>query len=137
MNNSRKRSLTLFLLWLIILSNVIVCKSGQQNEEKPSTLQFVSSTLSLLKKSHKNSWEKIKAIIHDFQLQFTPPNLDFRSTDTANSVGGKMKEAVEKSVGTGEVIVEETAKSAAEAFRKTADKVKESASDNRESHDEL
>ncbi|XP_022752264.1 uncharacterized protein LOC111300994 [Durio zibethinus] len=145
MNKSRRRSSTLFLVRLIILSHQIlsvVCETGQHNEEKPSFFQVVSSTISLLKKSHKNSWEKIKTIIHDFQLQFTPPNLDFSGTSTAkargsDSVGEEMKEAVKKSIGTSEATVEETAKSAAEAVHKTAEKVKGSVSDNEESHDEL
>ncbi|XWS44837.1 hypothetical protein CRYUN_Cryun15aG0083400 [Craigia yunnanensis] len=145
MNKSRRRSFTLFLLQLIILSHQIVsvvCESGQQNEEKPSIFQLVSSTISLLEKSHKNSWEKIKTIIHEFQLQFTPPNIDFRGTDTAkargsDSVGETMKEAVKKSIGTSKVTVEETAKSAAEAVHKIAEKVKGSDSDKEESHDEL
>ncbi|XWS33242.1 hypothetical protein CRYUN_Cryun22dG0064600 [Craigia yunnanensis] len=145
MNKSRRRSLTLFLLRLIILSHQIlsvVCEGGQHNEEKPSFFQVASSTISLLKKSHKSSWEKIKTIIHDFQLQFTPPNLDFRGTGTAkargsDSAGEKMKEAVKKSIGTSKLTVEKTAKSAAEAVHKTAEKVKGSVSDKEESHDEL
>ncbi|XWS41459.1 hypothetical protein CRYUN_Cryun17cG0083800 [Craigia yunnanensis] len=144
MNKSR-RSLTLFFLCFVILSHqilLVVCERVQYNEEKPSFFQVVSSTISLLKKSHKSSWEKIKTIIYEFQLQFTPPNLDFRGTGTAkasdsDSVGENMKEAVKKSVGASKVTVEETAKSAAEAVHKTAEKVKESVSDNEESHDEL
>ncbi|XP_022740731.1 uncharacterized protein LOC111292556 [Durio zibethinus] len=149
MNKSRRRSLTLFLLWLITLSHQIqsvVCEIGQYNEEKPSFYQVVSSTMSLLKKSHKNSWEKIKTIIHDFHLQFIPPNLDFRGTGTAKarvseSVGEDMKGAVKKNIGTSKLSVEETAKSAAEfageAAHRTAEKVKEIVSNKEESHDEL
>ncbi|KAK6258978.1 hypothetical protein QQP08_002312 [Theobroma cacao] len=149
MNKSRIRSFTLFLLWFIVLSHQIlsvVCQRAQYNEEKPSLFQVVSSTISMLKKSHKSSWEKIKTIIHDFQLQFTPPNLDFRGTGTAtasgsDSVGENMKEAVKKSIGTSKVTVEETAKSAAEiaegAVHKTKEKVKEIVSDKEESQDEL
>ena len=48
-----------------------------------------------------------------------------------------MKEAVKKSIGTSKATVEETAKSAAEAVHKTAEKVKGSVSDKEESHDEL
>lgn len=48
-----------------------------------------------------------------------------------------MKDAVEKSIDTGKVTVEETAKSAAQAVHKTAEKVKESTVDNQEPHDEL
>ncbi|XVE83247.1 hypothetical protein DITRI_Ditri16bG0072300 [Diplodiscus trichospermus] len=132
---------------MIIISHQIesvVCESRQQiDEEKPSFFQVVSSTITLLKKSHKSSWEKMKTIIHEFQLQFTPPNLDFRGTGgtpkagESDGVGEKMKEAVKKSIGTSKGTVEETAKSAAEAVHKTAEKVKESVSDNEQSHDEL
>ncbi|XVF15054.1 hypothetical protein REPUB_Repub09cG0116400 [Reevesia pubescens] len=142
MKNSRRRSLTLFLPWFVILSHQfvsVVCETGQYNEEKPSFFQVVSSTISVLKKSHKSSWEKIKTIIHDFQLQFTPPNLDFRGTGTAKARGSDG--VLKKSIGTSKVIVEETAKSAAgiagEAVHKTAEKVKGGGSDKEESHDEL
>ncbi|XVF17127.1 hypothetical protein REPUB_Repub10bG0092600 [Reevesia pubescens] len=145
MNKSKRRNLTLFLLCFIILSHqilCIVCETEQYNEEKPSFFHTISSTLSLLKKSHKSYWEKIRTIIHDFQLQFTPPNLDFRSTGTAKaSLEEKMKEAVKKSFGTSKLTVEETAKSAAEAageaIHKTSKKIKGSVSDKEESHDEL
>ncbi|XVE86657.1 hypothetical protein DITRI_Ditri18aG0052100 [Diplodiscus trichospermus] len=146
MNKSR-RSRILFLLRFIILSHQIlsvVSERGQYNEEKPSFFQVASSTISLLKKSHKTGWEKIKTVIHEFQLQFTPPTLDFRGTGTAkargsdrNGVGENVKEAAEKSIGTSKVTVEEAAKSAAEAVHEAADKVKRSVSDNEESHDEL
>ncbi|XVF61775.1 hypothetical protein PTKIN_Ptkin08bG0157600 [Pterospermum kingtungense] len=141
MNKSR-RSSTLFLLSFIILSHQISPVFSENNEGRPPLLQVVSNTISLLKKSHKSSWEKIKTIVHEFQLQFTPPNLDFRGTATAkdgvsDNVGENMKEAAKKSIGTSKVTVEETAKSAAEAVHKTAEKVKESVSDNEQSHDEL
>ncbi|OMP02562.1 hypothetical protein COLO4_11001 [Corchorus olitorius] len=142
----RRRSFVLCLVWFIILSQQIqsvVCDIGQQNNEdqkaQPSVYQVVSNTLSLLKKSHKSSWEKIKTIMHNFQLQFTPPNLDFRG---AGNEEGNMKEAVKKSVGTSKATVEETAKSAADmagdAVHKTKEKVKGYVSDEKQSnHDEL
>ncbi|TYG75715.1 hypothetical protein ES288_D03G054600v1 [Gossypium darwinii] len=147
MNKSRTRRYTLFLLWLIILSHQIrpvVCEGNQYNEEKPSLFQLVSNTFSLLKKSHQSSWEKVKTIIHEFQLQFTPPSLDFRGTGgkdpgkASDGTGEKVKEAVKDSIETSEAIAEETAKTAAEAVHKTDEKVKESASSKPDdSHEEL
>ena len=68
--------------------------------------------------------------------------VSFRGTGTAKArgsdgAGEKMKEAVKKSIGTSKVTVEETAKSAAEAVHKTAEKEKGSDYDKEESHDEL
>ncbi|KAG4211980.1 hypothetical protein ERO13_A02G135700v2 [Gossypium hirsutum] len=147
MNKSRTRRYTLFLLWLIILSHQIrpvVCEGNQYNEEKPSLFQLVSNTFSLLKKSHQSSWEKVKTIIHEFQLQFTPPSLDFRGTGgndpgkASDGTGEKVKEAVKDSIETSEAIAEETARTAAEAVHKTDEKVKESApSKPDDSHEEL
>ena len=66
----------------------------------------------------------------------------FRGTDTAkargsDSIGETIKAAVKKSIGTSKVTIEETAKSAAEAVHKTAEKEKGSDYDKEESHDEL
>ncbi|TYI40469.1 hypothetical protein ES332_A02G164800v1 [Gossypium tomentosum] len=147
MNKSRTRRYTLFLLWLIILSHQIrpvVCEGNQYNEEKPSLFQLVSNTFSLLKKSHQSSWEKVKTIIHEFQLQFTPPSLDFRGTGgndpgkASDGTGEKVKEAVKDSIETSEAIAKETARTAAEVVHKTDEKVKESASSKPDdSHEEL
>ncbi|XP_010027342.2 uncharacterized protein LOC104417831 [Eucalyptus grandis] len=96
------------------------------------------SHLSRLRESHKISWIKIKTIMNSVQLQFFPPDLDFRSrndaiVDNQNNAGSKVEHAVMKSFGTSKVTVEETAKPTAEVVgkvvRKTAEKVKESMSD--------
>ncbi|KAL4375789.1 hypothetical protein GQ457_02G017190 [Hibiscus cannabinus] len=138
MNKSIER---VFLVWLIILflSNEIVCQPSpkQSNEEKPSMLQLLSNTLWSL----KSYWEKTKAIVHHFQLHFTPPTLDFRGTGTGTGpaeaavAGEKVKAAVKDIIGTSEAVAKETAKSAAEAVHKTAEKIKGSAQ--QESRDEL
>lgn len=45
--------------------------------EKPLLSRILMDTISLLRKSHKSSWEKIKTVIHDMQMQFSPPNLEY------------------------------------------------------------
>ncbi|KAE8663661.1 Detected protein of unknown function [Hibiscus syriacus] len=148
MNKSRATTLLLFLLWLIILSHQIrpvVCVEKQNNEDKPSMFQLLSNTLPLLKKSHKSYWEKIIVIFHELQLRFTPPSLEGTGTGTgkgpseAVGAGEKVKEAVMDSIRTSEAIAKETAKSAAEAIHRTAEKLKGSGPDSgtQESRDEL
>ncbi|GAU19709.1 hypothetical protein TSUD_78340 [Trifolium subterraneum] len=96
-------------------------------------------TVSLLRKSHESSWEKIKTVIHDLQMQFSPPSLDFRGMGNVDQDG--MKEAVGKSFDKSKVSVEGTAKSAAElvgdAIHKTTEKVKDSTETDKESEAEL
>ncbi|RZB96879.1 hypothetical protein D0Y65_020535, partial [Glycine soja] len=86
-------------------------------------------------KSHQSSWEKIKIVIHDLQMQFSPPNLDFRGTGWVgdreyDGVKRTFREAVEKNFGKSKETVEESAETAAkvveEAIHKTTEKVKES-----------
>ncbi|KAE8731908.1 Detected protein of unknown function [Hibiscus syriacus] len=103
--------------------------------------QLLSNTLPLLKKSHKSYWEKMKAIVHELQLHFTPPSLEGTGKGPAAAVGAgeKVKEAVKDSIGTSEAIAKETAKSAAEAIHRTTEKLKGTAPDSgqQESRDEL
>ncbi|KAK7247496.1 hypothetical protein RIF29_42379 [Crotalaria pallida] len=111
--------------------------------EKPLLSKILIDTISLLKKSHQSSWEKVKTVIHDLQMQFSPPNLDFRGGGEGgyDDVKGKMKMAAEKSFDRSKETVEESAKSAAKvigkAIHKTTDKVKESTNSNKESKAEL
>ncbi|KAF5751834.1 hypothetical protein HS088_TW02G00853 [Tripterygium wilfordii] len=61
----------------------------------------------------------MKTIVHEKQLQFSPPTLDFRGSEEAkpdieNGAGGRMKEAAEKSFESCKETVEESAKSAVE-----------------------
>ncbi|XP_030527653.1 uncharacterized protein LOC115738969 [Rhodamnia argentea] len=141
----------LFVFWVLVSLHAQALSTeigdgGQKHaeaeeEKKPSIAKVVTGAVSLLRKSQKISWIKIKTIMNSMQLQFFPPDLDFRSRDGAavddqNNAGSKVKQVVEKSFGTSKVAVEETAKSAAEvvgkAVRKTAEKVKESMSDDDE-----
>ncbi|PON85670.1 hypothetical protein TorRG33x02_185260 [Trema orientale] len=101
--------------------------TGQRLEidNKQSFTKILQNTISLLKSSQKRSWEKIKAVMQEFQFQYFPPNLDFRGSDEANlggGTGGKMKQAVGKSFDKSKETVEGTAKSAAEVVGKTMDK---------------
>ncbi|XP_050129464.1 uncharacterized protein LOC126606040 [Malus sylvestris] len=148
------RRTALFLFWFIIVSLQIPKTIGEaqpeveKNEEADQqtafgrtmqdTMSMLYDTISVLQKSHQNAWDKVKTIINDMQLQFSPPNLDFRGGDEANArgsegddqgMGGKVKEAAQKSFETSKHTVEESAKSAGEAVggtvHKTAEKVKE------------
>ncbi|KAE9610263.1 hypothetical protein Lal_00006650 [Lupinus albus] len=116
---------------------------AQNNPEKPRLSKILMDTISLFKKSHQSSWEKLKTVIHDLQMQFSPPNLDFRGARDGGSDGtkGKMKEAVEKSFERSKETVEGSAKLAAkvvgEAIHKTTETRKESADSDRESKEEL
>ncbi|KAM5577514.1 hypothetical protein ABKV19_008048 [Rosa sericea] len=132
---SRRTALLLF--WFIIVSLQIpktIGEEGQQNEEQQTyytkTLSVLQDTVSMLQKSHQSAWDKMKTVISDMQMQFMPPSLDFRGQDKKDEtegegVGDKMKDAAQKSFETSKHTVEESAKSAADAVHKTAEKVKE------------
>eukprot|EP00261_Vitis_vinifera_P007488 XP_002275864.2 PREDICTED: uncharacterized protein LOC100261058 isoform X2 [Vitis vinifera] len=142
-------------VWVLVKSsdNVADGQGGQNNvetnkDEKPSTLVMLTDTLALLSRSQISTWNKAKSFLNQLQLHFSPPNLDFRSRDIAQSrmgegdgPGGRMKEAAEESTKSAVAAVEESAKSAAkvveEAVQMTAEKVKETLSSNQESEAEL
>lgn len=110
---------------------------AKDSPEKPRLSKLLTDTVSLLKKSHESSWEKIKTVIHDLQMQFSPPNLDFRGKGEHEGV----KEAVEKSFDKSKESVEGTAKSAAEfvgeTIHKTKEKVKDTTDSDKDSKAEL
>ncbi|MED6148729.1 hypothetical protein PIB30_055590 [Stylosanthes scabra] len=133
---------TTFLLFFLLFSVSLLLQfhptapdeGGQhvnQNNypEKPLLSRILMDTISVLRKSQESSWEKFKTVIHDLQMQFSPPNLDFRGGDDGGprNVKGKMIDAAEKSFGTSKETVEETARSAGkavgEAIHKTTEKV--------------
>ncbi|KAK9949808.1 hypothetical protein M0R45_005319 [Rubus argutus] len=144
------RRTALFLFWFIIVSLQIpktIGEEGQQNEEQQQpyftktlqdTFSVLQDTVSMLQKSHQTAWDKVKTIISDMQMQFSPPSLDFRADagikgeTEGDSMGEKVKEAAQKSFETSKHTVEETAKSAADAVggtaHKTAEKIKETVS---------
>ncbi|KAH8507891.1 hypothetical protein Peur_049875 [Populus x canadensis] len=146
-----------FVLLFIILSSQIPSVAGdgdhvsrEMQEEPPYLTRIVTDQISLLKRSCGNSWDKVKIIIRYLQIQFYPPNLDFRSADqeestrSENGGGEKMMKVVEKCIRTSKRTAEISAESAAEvmleAMHKAAEKVKNglSNSDEQESrHDEL
>uniref|UniRef100_A0A6M2EZS8 Pectinesterase inhibitor domain-containing protein n=1 Tax=Populus davidiana TaxID=266767 RepID=A0A6M2EZS8_9ROSI len=146
-----------FVLLFVVLSSQIPSVAGdgdhvsrEMQEEPPYLTRIVTDQISLFKRSCGNSWDKVKIIIHDLQIQFFPPNLDFRSADqeestwSENGGGEKMKKVVEKCIRTSKQTAEMSAESAAEvmveAMHKAAEKVKNSLSnsDDQESrHDEL
>ncbi|CAI8619036.1 unnamed protein product [Vicia faba] len=145
-NKLISRTILFFLLFsiLIILQfQQVTPNEGGQNvaqddyPEKPFLFKLLVDTVSLLRKSQESSWEKIKTVIHDLQMQFSPPNLDFRGVGN-----GGVKEAVGKSFDISKESVEETAKSAAEFFgeaihHRRAEKVKENADSDKDTKDEL
>ncbi|KAF9681967.1 hypothetical protein SADUNF_Sadunf05G0058400 [Salix dunnii] len=146
-----------FVLLLIILPSQIPSVAGdgehvsrEMQEEPPYLARIMTDPIYSLKRSCSNSWDKAKTIIHDLQMQFFPPNLDFRSTDqeesarSENGGGEKMKKVVEKCIGTSKRTAEISAETAADvmgaAVRKAAEKVKSSLSnsdDQKSIHDEL
>ncbi|KAB5556575.1 hypothetical protein DKX38_007484 [Salix brachista] len=145
-----------FVLLFIILSSQIPSVAGdgehvsrEMQEQPPYLARIMTDQIYSLKRSCSNSWDKAKTIIHDLQLQFFPPNLDFRSADQEsarieNGGGEKMKKVVEKCIGTSERTAEISAETAADvmgvAVRRAAEKVKTSLSssdDQKSIHDEL
>ncbi|KAJ6682515.1 TRANSMEMBRANE PROTEIN [Salix koriyanagi] len=130
-----------FVLLFIILSFQIPSVAGdgehvsrEMKEEPPYLARIMTDQIYALKRSCSNSWDKAKTIIHDLQLQFFPPNLDFRSADqeiarSENGGGEKMKKVVEKCIGTSKRTAEITAESAADvmgvAVRRAAEKGEE------------
>ncbi|KAL4361108.1 hypothetical protein GQ457_04G034560 [Hibiscus cannabinus] len=149
MNESRIRR-SLLLVWIIVVWHqtvAVVCETDECH--KPFFSRLLSTSADLLKRSHQTFSHNFKSLIHQFQLRFTPPNLDFRSSgrqkgEESESVGESVKEAMKKSIRTSEATLQETARTAAKAVHKTADKVKkkkiavDSQSNNQqESRDEL
>ncbi|KAK7358910.1 hypothetical protein VNO77_00851 [Canavalia gladiata] len=116
---------------------------AQNHPEKPLLSKILMDTLSLLRKSQESSWEKIKTVIHDLQMQFSPPNLEGAGEggEGSHGVKGTLKDAVGNSFDKGKETVEESAKSAAKvvggAIHKTTEKVKETTDSDKESEAEL
>jgi len=84
-NKLISRTTQFFLLFSILVilqfQHVTPADEGGQNvakdsPEKPRLSKLLIDTVSLLRKSHESSWEKIKNVIHDLQMQFSPPNLE-------------------------------------------------------------
>ncbi|PKI33440.1 hypothetical protein CRG98_046171 [Punica granatum] len=106
-------------------------------KQEPSLAEIATDTISVIRYPHRVSWHKIKTLLNKVQLRLSPPDLDFRgSSDKANAVQ-EMKEAVEKSFGSSKSTVEGSARSAAKAVQKTAEKVKESMPDEEVPRSEL
>ncbi|CAK7337795.1 unnamed protein product [Dovyalis caffra] len=157
MDTCERITISFVLLFIILPSQIhSVAGDGDQQsgsremqENRPYLTKIATDTISLLKESHSNYWDKVKTIIHDLQLQFFPPNLDFRSaveesTRSENGGGEKIKKAVGKCLETGIKTAEKSAESAAEvmgeAMHGAAEKVKNKLSNTngQESiHDEL
>ncbi|KAI4345170.1 hypothetical protein L6164_012320 [Bauhinia variegata] len=118
---------------------------AQNQPEKPFLSKILLDTVSLLKNSHKNSWEKIKTVVHDLQMQFSPPNLDFRSANKAepghgggdDGVKEKVTEAAGKSFDKSKEAVEDSAKSAAKVVEEVVQKTATHGSEKDESKTEL
>ncbi|XP_050208176.1 uncharacterized protein LOC126657515 [Mercurialis annua] len=126
----------IFLLINVSLQIILVVGEGGQHvaedlEGKPPLIKMAMDTLTTLRKSHKNSWDKIKAVIHDYQLQFFPPNLDFRG-EGGDISGEGMKEAAGKTFEVGKTTAEESAKSAAKVVGEAVHKVKDKLSNDDE-----
>ncbi|GMJ08665.1 hypothetical protein HRI_004535700 [Hibiscus trionum] len=146
MNTSRRCFTLLFLLLLSHQIRPVITEQQQQatNEDKPSRFQIVSNTLSLLKKAHKNSVEKIKTIVHDFRLQLTSPKPDKAVKKNAETNKGNVEEtpkpkaeSVEKAAKPAAETAQETAKPEPETVQRTGEKVEGGASDKKEFRDEL
>lgn len=62
---------------LILMLHVASCfADSNKAPERPSFGNFIQETVAILKKSHPTTWDKIKSLIHQMQLQFFPPNLE-------------------------------------------------------------
>ncbi|CAJ1937977.1 unnamed protein product [Sphenostylis stenocarpa] len=115
-------TIVFFALFILQFQPATLDEGGGQNDaqnhpEKPLFSKVLMDTVSLLRKSHKSSWEKMKTVIHDLQMQFSPPNLE----------GGR--EVGEENKGTFKDTFEESAETAAKAaiaveraIHKTAEK---------------
>ncbi|XP_004504014.1 uncharacterized protein [Cicer arietinum] len=142
-NKFISRTTIIFLLFCILIIVQFQCAitdEGGQNvaqdyPEKPLFSKILLDTVSLLRKSHKSSWEKIKTVIHDLQMQYSPPNLDFRGVEKGENEG--VKEAVGKSFDKSKESVEGTARSAAEFVGEAIHNVKDSTETEKESEAEL
>ncbi|CAN0923007.1 hypothetical protein LINGRAHAP2_LOCUS33353 [Linum grandiflorum] len=129
------------VLVTVLLVIPVPCNGDDSSlQQKASLAKMATDTVSVLKDSYRSSWDKVKTIIRDMQLQFSPPNLDFKSEDGKKGAKDKVIGAAEKSVGVSKSTVEETAETAAKAVgstvQMTADKVK-GAGDQKSSHEEL
>lgn len=87
---------------------------------------------------HPPYWLKFKALFNHAQSYLFPPNLDFRrSIGNEEEGGGKVTEAVAKSLGEESATVENSAKFAAEKMHQTAQKLKDTFSSHRQPPQEL
>ncbi|TKY60354.1 hypothetical protein E2542_SST17452 [Spatholobus suberectus] len=89
----------LFCVLLILQFQRATLDEGGQNvaqnyPEKPLLSKILMDTISLLRKSHKSSWEKFKIVIHDLQMQFSPPNLE----DTISEYWEKKKKKEDRKI---------------------------------------
>lgn len=78
MENLSRKSVGVFLLFLMV--GVLQFETAVQQDEQvyphPPIHKSLLDAFSLLKKTHKGSWDKVKTVIHDLQMRFTPPNLE-------------------------------------------------------------
>ncbi|XP_047155026.1 uncharacterized protein LOC124826281 [Vigna umbellata] len=108
----------------------------QSDAQKPLFSKVLMDTVSLLRKSHKSSWDKIKTVIKDLQMQFSPPSLDFRSgggrvgvEDPKETLKEAFKKSIDKSKETFEESAKSTGKAVETAVRKTTTEHKKTTHD--------
>ncbi|CAI0541149.1 unnamed protein product [Linum tenue] len=137
--------MTYSVIVILVINLTIPCNgdvSSQQQQQQPkvSLTKMASDTVSVLKASYRSSWDKVKNVIHDIQLQFSPPNLDFRSEDPKVGSGAttdRVIGAAEKSVEVGKHAVEETAEVAAKVVETTMQMTTDKVKGKKSSHEEL
>ncbi|CAI0397091.1 unnamed protein product [Linum tenue] len=155
-NDTRRRATSLsqssspsllmtYSIIVIFLINLITipCNgdvSSQQQQPKALLTKMASDTVSVLKESYRSSWDKVKTVIRDIQLQFSSPNLDFRSEDPKvgrEATKDRVIGAVEKSVEVGEYAAEETAEAAAKVVETTVQMTTNKVKGKKSNHEEL
>ncbi|MCE3050579.1 hypothetical protein HAX54_047608 [Datura stramonium] len=115
-----------------------------KQKDAASPTQVLEEAYSMLVTSSLRSWDVVKSYIHQLQLKYFPPNVDFRSKDDVKANGGageRIMEATKKSFEKSKETVEGSAKSAAEAVEhkvhKTAEKVKDKMSGGHKTADKI
>ncbi|WVZ23846.1 hypothetical protein V8G54_002390 [Vigna mungo] len=126
-------TILLFLLFCVLFQfqPATLDEVGVQNDaQKPLFSKVLMDTVSLLRKSHKSSWDKIKTVIKDLQMQFSPPSLEVGvGEDPKETLKEAVKKSIEKSKETFEESAKSTGKAVETAVRKTTTENKKTTHD--------
>ncbi|KAG9137617.1 hypothetical protein Leryth_011355 [Lithospermum erythrorhizon] len=131
--------IVLSCLFIIVQSSGSACSKNEEyvGEKKASVSEMVKSLYSILTSSPFTSkyWGKVRILLDQGRGYFSYVNLDFRKADNAEAnegMGGKVKEAVVKSMDKSKQAIEGSAEKAAYVVGETTNKLKRTSTKTRE-----